>query len=237
MKWTRRGDGLAVAAMVLGGFAAWTATFAAVDYASRAAGRAALGSITALATVARAVAETAAAQEGGVAEGSTAEAAGPGPVAALVREGVSFRAASLGSADLIQGDYGGRLTHDGDGFRLTIPVAEIRFPGMAGGPPARLGGISLSLVEYTSSGTRVVRRGKVHPVRQTIQPGGSLWLDDVVLELEGVSEFDAMLQRWLVIEHHAVGPWSHQEAIGRMWAPASAGILVDLFGWEEYGGC
>lgn len=218
-----RGDGPAAVAILVGAALAWIGTSMALTWVSARAAGAVFESVVVAANVAALAAGVAAVE---VEEVVTE----PAPV----YEGVAFRASSLNSGFSVQGDYGGRLTREGETLRLHVPQALIRNSAVYGVGEARLAGIRLSLAEGTSSGWNVVRQGKLHMIRDDLLSGDELWLTDLVLELNGVSESEAM-DRWLVIEHELVDVEGAKMRRSWTYAHAPQEILAILFGWEEDG--
>jgi hypothetical protein len=204
-----RGDGLAAVAILVGAALAWFGTSMAL--ASVAAGVAAM--------------EAEPVERVEVEQVMASNPAG---------DGVAFRASSLNSGFSVQGDYGGRLTREGETLRLHIPQAMIRNSAVYGVGEARLAGIRLSLANGTASGWNIVRKGELHLIRDELQAGEALWLTDLVLEIEGVSEHEAM-DRWLVIEHQLVEVDGSGTHVTRTYAHAPHELLALLFGWEEDG--
>jgi hypothetical protein len=218
----RRGDGLAVAAILVGATLAWAGTSMALTWVSARAAGALFQSVVLAANAVSVMAGAAA-----------ADAEWMDPYDADV-DGVAFRATSKNGGFRVHGDYGGRLSLENESVRLLVRETLIGNSLDYGPAEARVSGVRLSLAERTSEGLRVVRRGTMHVLREDLGADHGWRLAEVVLELEGASEHETV-DRWLLIEHQIVEPG--QSGTDARWVDAyvSQEPLWVLFGWAEDG--
>lgn len=227
-----RGDGVSLAAVLLGAGLAWAGTAWTVAWAAERAAAEAAGAVVA----ALRVLEAAAGAETSGAPAPTGHSAGeavrpPDPPS----EGVAFRASSLGGGFVVQGDYAGWAEWAAGTLRVRVSRARVTRPWGFEGAPYRLVGVRLSLAEATDDGWRFVRRGELHPVEVPMGEGDGVGLDSMALDLDLQPEEAG--GRWLVIEHELATMGDAAEKRSWTYAHAPMELLSLLFELAEYTGC
>lgn len=115
--------------------------------------------------------------------------------------GIAFYASSLGNGLPFEGDYAGRLTWDGSGLEVDLPLALVRRESV-GGAPTYVAGIALALAKdaATPEGWRIVRQGPLHLATGATHRGADTWMRNVHLRLDGLEEEDLEGRRLVIVQ-------------------------------------
>lgn len=161
--------------------------------------------------------------------GESAHAAPLPPPPPAPAGGVAFLASSLGSWEEVEGDFGGRLSFDDGTLVATLPVARLTTPyGALEG--TRLLSVSLGLVAWGPTGWHIVRSSEPRRVDTDLVAHPSLPLDDLRLEIPGLSE-EELRDRSLVVALELRVPGEEGWASRFLYVHADRETLNRLLGW------
>lgn len=147
--------------------------------------------------------------------------------------GVAFYASSLDGGWGLEGDYGGRLSFDGQNLRVVLSSAFARAAATGGDAP-HLQGIRLALAEETAQGWRIVSEGPMHRLDRALQEGETLDLRGMSLVLPDLVESE-LADRWLVIVHELREDGPAGWSTAWTYTHADRELIPRLMGWVEDG--